>query len=96
VYLAQTRRGRGVGRLLLERLITEIKSLGYLSLFAGIALPDVASIRLHETLGFRRVGVFANLGFKLGAWHDVGWWCLPLTTPPPVDPDEPLEWSHEV
>jgi L-amino acid N-acyltransferase YncA len=78
VYVAEASRGRGVGGLLVERLIAELRDLGYVSLFAGIALPNPPSIRLHENLGFRPVGVFANAGFKLGAWHDVGWWSLAL------------------
>jgi hypothetical protein len=67
--------------------------LGYVSLFAGIALPNPPSIRLHENLGFRPVGVFANAGFKLEAWQDVGWWSLQLVPALPGAPDEPREWS---
>jgi phosphinothricin acetyltransferase len=46
--------------------------------YAGITLPNAASVGLHEALGFRPVGVYQAIGFKLGAWHDVGWWDLPL------------------
>jgi L-amino acid N-acyltransferase YncA len=94
VYLAEASRGRGVGGLLVERLIAELRGLGYVSLFAGIALPNPPSVRLHETLGFRPVGVFANMGFKLGAWHDVGWWSLQLIPVLPDTPTEPREWGH--
>jgi phosphinothricin acetyltransferase len=93
VYVADGHRGRGVGRLLYERLIHEVHVLGYLSLFAGIALPNGASVRLHEALGFRPIGVFPNVGFKQGAWHDVGWWVLSSRREPPVDPDEPRGWD---
>jgi phosphinothricin acetyltransferase len=50
-------------------------------------LPNPASVALHESVGFRPVGIYRNVGYKLGAWHDVGWWQLalqaPRTSPPP-------------
>jgi len=91
VYLDPGYRSRGLGRLLYEQLITEVSNLGYISLFAGIALPNVASVGLHEAMGFRPVGVFRNVGYKLGAWRDVGWWQLPLCEGP-SSPDDPLPW----
>jgi phosphinothricin acetyltransferase len=92
VYLDPEFRSRGLGRLLYERLIGEVAGLGYVSLFAGIALPNAASVGLHEALGFRPVGVFRNAGFKDGAWRDVGWWQRPLRDAPPA-PDEPRAWQ---
>jgi L-amino acid N-acyltransferase YncA len=92
VYVAETHRGRGVGRLLLEHLIAELRDLGYASVFAGIALPNPQSIRLHEALGFRPVGVFPSVGFKHGAWHDVGWWRLQLAPALSVAPEDPRAW----
>jgi L-amino acid N-acyltransferase YncA len=92
VYVSEGRRGSGIGRRLYERFIDEMRALGFVSLFAGIALPNAASVALHESCGFRPVGVFPNAGFKHGAWHDVGWWSLRLA-PPPDDPVEPREWG---
>jgi L-amino acid N-acyltransferase YncA len=74
VYLDPAYQGRGLGRQLYERLITEVRDLGYRSLYAGIALPNPASVGLHEALGFTPVGIFRDVGYKLGAWRDVGWW----------------------
>ena len=91
VYLDPRYRSRGLGRLLYEHLINEVSNLGYMSLFAGIALPNDASVGLHEAMGFRPVGVFRDVGYKLGAWRDVGWWQLPLCEGPP-SPDDPLPW----
>jgi L-amino acid N-acyltransferase YncA len=91
VYLDPEFRSRGLGRLLYERLIAEVADLGYVSLFAGIALPNAASVGLHEALGFRPVGVFRNVGFKHGSWRDVGWWQRPLRDAAPA-PDEPRAW----
>lgn len=92
VYVSATSRGNGIGRHLYERLIAEVRDLGYVSLFAGIALPNPASVVLHERLGFRSIGVFPNVGFKRGGWHDVGWWVLPLHPVPPARPPDPREW----
>ena len=50
--------------------------LGYA--YAGIALPNPGSVGRHEAMGFRKVGVYRGVGYKLGAWHDVGWWALSL------------------
>jgi phosphinothricin acetyltransferase len=57
-----------------------------------IALPNEASVGLHEALGFVPIGVHRQVGFKLGRWHDVGWWQLRLTDPP-ASPPEPLRWE---
>ena len=97
VYLDPAYRGQGLGRRLYQQLITEVRDLGYRTLFAGIALPNPASVGLHEALGFTPAGVFRGVGYKLGAWRDVGWWQLPLdgTGPGPgtgTDPAEPRAW----
>lgn len=88
VYLAPEETGRGTGPTLYDVLLTELAALGYVSAFAGIALPNPASVRLHEAKGFTHVGVFRDVGFKLGAWRDVGWWQRSLR-PAVDDPAEP-------
>ena len=93
VYLATDARGGGVGRALYAELLPAVASLGYVSVFAGIALPNPASVRLHESMDFEPVGVYRDVGFKLGAWRDVGWWQRRLQDPPPADPAEPQEWT---
>jgi phosphinothricin acetyltransferase len=95
VYLSADARRRGIGRALYERLIPEIRALGYVSAYAGIALPNPSSVALHEAVGFEPVGVYRDVGFKLGEWRDVGWWQLPLCEPPP-EPSEPVEWTPGV
>ena len=59
---------------------------GFRSVYAGVTLPNEASIGLHEAMGFRSVGVYGNVGHTLGRWHDVGWWALTLqeTDAPPA------------
>lgn len=95
VYLMQAYQGQGIARLLYERLNADLRSLGYVRAFAGITLPNPASVRMHEALGYRPLGVFESVGFKLGTWRDVGWWSLPLAQPPP-SPGAPLEWAPGV
>jgi L-amino acid N-acyltransferase YncA len=96
VYVAEAHRGHGVGRRLYERLVAEVRNLGYVSMFAGVALPNPASVSLHEGMGFRPVGVFPHVGYKLRAWHDVGWWILPLLPELPAEPPEPRAWGIEI
>lgn len=74
VYVAAQARGKGLGRQLYAPLLGILKDLGYYSALAGIALPNAASVGLHEAMGFRIVGIYRSIGYKLGAWHDVGWW----------------------
>ena len=78
VYIAAEARRQGVGRALYAELLPLLVRQGYVHAYAGITLPNAASVGLHEALGFRPVGIYKAIGFKLGAWHDVGWWDLPL------------------
>lgn len=92
VYLASSEAGKGVGRALYDMLLPRVGALGYVSAYAGIALPNEPSVRLHEAMGFIPVGVFRQVGFKQDRWHDVGWWQRTLRVPPAA-PHEPLPWS---
>lgn len=91
VYLIPAEGGRGTARALYGRLFSELRDLGYISALAAIALPNAASVGLHEAMGFAAVGAFHHVGFKHGRWHDVGWWQRALTRPP-ATPKEPLVW----
>ena len=88
-YVRQDRRGRGIAKALYLALFDRLVGLGYFQAFAGIALPNDASVALHESVGFEPLGVYRRVGFKLGAWRDVGWWQkelqpTPTTTTPAV------------
>ena len=78
VYVRADARGQGVGRRLYAALFAELVGRGYVQAFAGIALPNAASVGLHEAMGFEAIGVYRSVGFKHGAWRDVGWWQRPL------------------
>jgi phosphinothricin acetyltransferase len=74
IYIGERARGQGVGRALYGALLPELKRRGFHAAFGGIALPNDASVGLHEAMGFTHLGVFREVGYKLGAWRDVGWW----------------------
>ena len=92
VYLAPDDRGRGTGRALYDVLLPLLCELVHVTAHAGITLPNPASVRLHEALGFAPVGVYRSVGHKHGAWHDVGWWQLRLADPPGT-PAEPRPYA---
>jgi L-amino acid N-acyltransferase YncA len=77
-YVDGSAQRAGVGRELYEELFRRLKERGFRLLVAGVTMPNEASIGLHESLGFERVGVFHDIGFKSGRWWDVGWWELDL------------------
>jgi phosphinothricin acetyltransferase len=93
VYLAEQARGRGIGRALYAALLERLTDQGFFMACAGITLPNAASVALHESFGFERVGVYRRIGWKAGAWRDVAWFQCPLREVAALDdrpPDEPL------
>lgn len=90
VYVQPEHHGRGIGRALYRRLIDILRAQGYRTAMGGIAQPNEPSIRLHESLGFRKVGHFERIGYKFGQWWDVGYWEIVLdgsdTSPNQIKP----------
>lgn len=85
VYVAPEAKGRGVASLLYDRLHALLIAQGYTQAVAVVALPNDASIRLHERFGYTQSGLFRAIGYKAGDWRDVGYWqraLAPLTDPP--------------
>lgn len=74
VYVERAHSRQGVGRSLYAELLPLLGDRGFHAAFAGIALPNDASVGLHETMGFTPVGIYREVGWKLGGWRDVGWW----------------------
>jgi L-amino acid N-acyltransferase YncA len=72
-YVNPAAHRRGVGTALYSSLFAVLKLLGYRNAFAGITLPNDASVAFHESAGFVRIGTYRRIGWKLGAWHDVLW-----------------------
>jgi phosphinothricin acetyltransferase len=85
VYLAGEAGGGGIGTLLYRALLPALEAQGFAQAIAAITLPNPASVKLHEKLGFRQVGTYEAVGFKRGQWHSVGLWqraLAPLSTKP--------------
>lgn len=89
VYLRPDMTGRGLGRTLYAPLLQRLEAQGYTQAIAAVALPNPASIALHERLGFAHAGTYAKVGLKFGRWLDVGLWQRPLAAPADPQP-EPL------
>ena len=92
IYMADASQGRGLGRQLYDALLDTLKAQGFTQAIGAIALPNDASIRLHEAVGFRRAGVIREVGFKRGQWIDVGYWQVSLAEPA-SPPEEPKKFS---
>ncbi len=87
IYVETWTQGRGVGTALYRALLDELRGRGFHSVIGGITLPNEASVRLHERVGFVKVGHVRHAGWKFGAWHDVGFWQAMLTGDgPPREP----------
>ena len=73
-YVAPEFQRRGIARKLYVELFQDLARRNYHLALAGVVLPNEASVRLHERMGFVFVGTYHEVGFKFGQWHDVGWW----------------------
>jgi phosphinothricin acetyltransferase len=74
VYVAPAFARQGVGRALYGALLPTMKARGLHAAYAGIALPNPGSVGLHEAMGFTPLGIYREVGWKMGGWRDVGWW----------------------
>ena len=88
VYVHPDFRHSGIARGLYTSLFAILAAQGFVNAYAGITLPNARSVALHEKLGFLPLTVYRGIGFKAGAWHDVGWWHLLLKRHPPT-PESP-------
>lgn len=90
IYCAPEARGKGVGTRLYTRLFELLTRQNYVMAFAGIALPNAASIGVHKSLGFELIGTYPSVGYKDGAWRDTQWWgkrlAEPLSPPAQIRP----------
>ena len=80
IYVKPVLTGRGIGHDLYAALVAELRERRLHTVIGAIALPNPASIALHEKLGFRKIGIFPEVGWKLSAWVDVGYWELVLNS----------------
>ena len=93
VYVSPDHLRQGIGRALYARLFQLLRLQGYVNAYAGVALPNPASVGLHQSVGFEPVGVYRRVGYKHGAWHDVAWFHAELQ-PPSANPQPPRPASE--
>jgi L-amino acid N-acyltransferase YncA len=88
VYIREGRQRRGIGRCLYSSLLSILPLQGYVNAYAGVTLPNPASVGLHEAMGFQAVGTYRKVGFKCGTWYDVAWFGRSLQQHP-GEPESP-------
>ncbi|WP_435332774.1 GNAT family N-acetyltransferase [Haloarchaeobius sp. TZWWS8] len=93
VYVAERHRRNGVARGLYESLFAVLELQGYVNCYAGIVIPNEESVGFHEAMGFDLVGVYEDVGYKLGEWRDTQWMRRRLREPP-ATPDEPVPFPE--
>jgi len=88
VYLEVAAQGRGVGRALYRELLALLQRQRFVNVYAGITLPNDASVGLHRAIGMEHIGTYDRVGYKFGQWLPVAWFGMRLTEPaePPVEP----------
>jgi L-amino acid N-acyltransferase YncA len=102
VYVEAGMRRAGLGRLTMAAVLDILRLQGFRYAVAGITPPNPASVALHRSLGFERVGLFEGVGWKFGAWHGVEFFDLQLAprvegeTPTPIRPLPELRGTPEL
>jgi phosphinothricin acetyltransferase len=92
VYVHQKFHRHGVANALYTALFDILKQQGYVNAYAVITLPNEKSVAFHERFGFRYLTTYKKIGYKLGQWHDVGWWELQVS-PPVQNQTNPVKFS---
>ena len=97
VYIHAEARNCGIGGALYTALFEILRKQGYVNAYAAITLPNPASVAFHESLGFAPIGVFKQIGFKLGQWHDVAWSHLRLSdgSNPVANPQPAIDFLRD-
>jgi L-amino acid N-acyltransferase YncA len=91
-YVREDAQRRGIARALYTALFEILAVQGYRNAYAGITLPNPASVAMHEAMGLESVGVYHRVGYKMNKWHDVAWFERPLAEHV-VEPPEPIAFS---
>jgi len=94
-YVDPEFRGRGVGKALYGELVPTLRRQRFVNAYAGIGLPNDASVGLHKSIGMSLVGIYEKVGWKLGSWVDVAWYGMRLTEPrDDASPPEPIPFPE--
>ena len=93
IYLSPGVHGKGIAGILYNTLFKLLRLQGYFNVYAGIGLPNSRSVGFHRSLGFEEIGIFKNVGYKHGNWHDTHWFQLQLNEPV-LDPPTPKKLNE--
>lgn len=93
VYIDKDYRGNGIGKKLYDAVISDLKDMGYINVYAVITSPNEKSEQFHKNYGFTHFATFENTGYKLNTWLDVVWYKLMLTDTLPLNPTRPITTS---
>lgn len=93
IYIHEQSHRQGIGRKLYTALFELLREQGFYNVYAGITLPNPASVALHEAMGMQPLGVYQKVGYKLGAWYDSGWW-QGLLQPHSANPPAPKSMAE--
>jgi len=93
VYVDEEWQRRGVGRALYAELLPIVRQQGFVNVYAGVAWPNPGSVRLHESLGMKLIGVYEKVGHKFGEWPDVAWYGMRINEPV-AEPTEPIAYPQ--
>ncbi|MEM1134520.1 MAG: N-acetyltransferase family protein [Bacteroidota bacterium] len=74
IYVHPKYKNKGFATCLYTSLLKILKVLGYFNAYAGIVTPNKASEAFHQSMGFKHIGTYSGIGFKLDKWHNVNWW----------------------
>jgi phosphinothricin acetyltransferase len=92
-YVDPRHHRHGIGRELYAATFERLRERGYRAACAGVSLPNEGSLDFHRAMGFREIGTYRRIGWKLGRWRDVTWLQLDLAPEAPDAPPEPIEGS---
>ncbi|HEY1047224.1 MAG TPA: GNAT family N-acetyltransferase [Bacteroidia bacterium] len=95
VYVKSGHHGKGLGKIIYQTLFELLKLQGFYNVYAGVALPNDASVALHRGIGFKDLGTFENIGYKFNQWHSTQWFQMRLNNADPVLPTLSIETLFE-
>jgi phosphinothricin acetyltransferase len=103
VYIHPDFHGKQIATALYSALFQLLKFQGFYSVYAGVCLKNIKSLKFHQSFGFQPIGIYHNVGYKLGEWHDVQWSELslmeynnPPKKPKTIDEIKTTKEFHEI
>lgn len=92
VYVLEAYHNKGIAKELYSKLFGILQQHGYVNVYAGVTLPNPKSYSFHTKMGFEPIGVYKNIGYKLGKWHDVAW-LVKTINEHTIDPSAPVKYG---